>query len=225
VGLGVSIDYKHYTDYNINSVSNTIQSTDLGNASPQILAGISYQLPWHGFAYRKIVGCDPSLYNDQTADGRLVYCYPWRAFVNAKFSTTASQAVDGFTIGVSYRIAKSLDLLMGISLNAFNEVSPAFRAAAVQVTQAQQAAGNPNYKPFNVFSMQNNLRDAFDGFPTQLQQYSCTTVTPSSTAAPVCSTTVGSAIYSGSVTGVQYLPGLSFGVVIPIQLKSLLGAP
>jgi hypothetical protein len=108
---------------------------------------------------------------------------------------------------------------MGISLNAFNEATPGFRAAAVQVTQAQQKAGNPNYTPFDIYAMQHNFRNAFDGFPTQLLQYSCTSTTPSS-----CITTTGSLIYSGSPTGVQYLPGLFFGVVIPIQLKTLLGS-
>lgn len=215
LGLGVSINYKHYSDYN--DVTNILQSTNLGNASPQLLVGISYQTPWHGILYNKI-GCKPSLYN-QDVDGKLVYCYPWRAFINAKFSATASQTVNGFTVGTSYRIAKSLDLLMGISLNPFNEATPGFRAAAIQVTQAQQNAGNPNYAPFDLYKMQHNLRNAFDGFPTQLLQYSCTSTTP-----PTCTTTTGPLIYAGSPTGVQYLPGLFFGVVVPIQLKTLLGS-
>jgi hypothetical protein len=210
------VNAKGLTDYN--DSSNILEATHLGNATPQFLVGISYQVPWHSIFYRKIAvktglakastpQCDPTLYNQDT-DGALIYCYPWRPFINAKFTPDASQTFNGFTYGISHRIAKSLDLLIGLSFSAFNETSPGFQRAAIQTTQTQQAAGNPSYTQFSETAMQHNYHNAFDGFPVQLI---------SSTGQP------GTLIYAGNPLSVHYHPGAFLGVVVPISVKSLLG--
>jgi hypothetical protein len=218
IGIGANLNSKGLTDYN--NASNILEATHLGNATPQLLVGISYQVPWHGFFYSKIkifskdyppnhpVECDPDLYN-QDVDGVLIYCYPWRPFISAKFTTDASQTFNGFTFGMSHRLARYVDVLVGYSFTAFNEASPGFQRAAIQAVETQQAAGNKYYSQFSLTAMQQNWHDAFDGFPTQLI---------SSTG------TAGALIYAGNPLSVHYHSGAFVGVVVPITLKSLLGA-
>jgi len=215
IGLGTNLNAKGLTDYN--NSANIIQTTHLGNGTPQFLVGISYQVPWHGFFYSKISvkapggtpkQCDPTLYNADP-DGALIYCYPWRPFINAKFTSDASQTFNGFTFGISHRLAKSLDLLVGYSFTAFNEASPGFQRAAIQTVEQQQGANNPNYTQFSLTAMQHSWHNAFDGFPTQLI---------SSTGQP------GALIYAGNALSVHYHSGAFVGVAIPVGLKTLLGA-
>lgn len=220
IGLGTNINSKGLTDYT--APANVLQATHLGNATPQILVGVSYQVPWRGLFYSligtrdktggstsKLNACDLSLYNRSDVDGAQIYCYPWRPFVSAKFTTDASQTFNGYTFGISHRIAKSLDLLLGYSFTAFNEASPGFQQAAIQTVRTQQGAKNPNYAGFSVTAMEHNWKNAFDGMPTQLI---------SSTGER------GALIYPGNPVSVHYHSGAFIGVVIPVSLKSLLGS-
>jgi hypothetical protein len=215
VGLGANINSKGLTDYN--NSSNILESTHLGNGTPQLLLGVSFQVPWHGIFYHEIQiksgalpspdRCDPLLYN-QDVDGAKIYCYPWRPFISVKFTPDASQTFNGFTYGISHRLAKNLDLMVGVSYTAFNEASPGFQRAAIETVKTQQAAGNPYYTQFSLVAMQNNWRNAFDGLPTQLI---------SSTGQP------GALIYSGNPLSVHYHPGGFIGIVVPISIKTFVG--
>ena len=221
IGLGANINARSVTDYT--STANIIQSTHLGNATPQYLVGVSYQLSARGIFYSRIhekdtqvdatgkrthPPCSPDFFNEDV-DGALIYCYPWRAFVNAKFASDASQTFNGFTFGISHRLAKSLDLMLGVSYAAFNEVSPGFQRAAIQTVQSAQASGgNHSYDAFSLIALQHNWRNAFDGFPTQALNAGGQT---------------GNLIYAGNALSVHYHPGAFVGIAIPVGLKSLLG--
>lgn len=213
IGLGLNINSKSLSDYT--NSANIIEATHLGNATPQLLVGVEYQVPWHGMFYHLIKiqmpkatpVCDPTLYN-KDVDGALIYCYPWRPFINAKFTTDASQTFNGFTFGIAHRLAKNLDLLIGYSFTAFNEPSPGFQRAAIQTVEQQQAANNPYYTQISLTALQHDWKNAYDGIPTQLI---------SSTGQP------GALIYSGNPLSVHYHSGAFIGVAVPVGLKTLLG--
>lgn len=211
IGIGANLNPKSYSDYT--NAANLLQTTHLGNASPQFLLGISYGLVYHGFFYNHL-GCKEvysgpqKLPAAQMTDAQNVYCYPWRAFVNVKFSPSSSQTFSGFTMGASYRVARSLDVMVGASFTPFNEVTHGFVAAAVQTVKTQQAAGNSQYQQFYLPALQGNWRDAFDGFPTTLIN---------------ADGTQGSPIYAGSPLSVHYHIGGFVGVAVPVSFSSILG--
>jgi hypothetical protein len=149
-GVGAAVNSKGLTDYN--QSANLIQATHLGNATPLFSAGLSIAIPLTG-PLHFVTQCDE--YTDkkgkvhekvyaETPDEKLdniqVYCYPWRVFTSVKFAPDASQTFNGFSFGLSHRIAKPLDLMLGISFSAFNEVTPGFQRAAIQTVTDQQTA-------------------------------------------------------------------------------------
>lgn len=204
IGAGVVLVGK-YPDYNVSS--NVIQATHIGISTPSIAAGVAYKLPFHEpFGFYKKLNCSAQDLTTKRSDAQIAFCYPWKAFVSLKITPDASQTLNGFTYGFSHAIHQYLDLMIGIAYSAHNEISPGFRAAAVNVVTAQQAAKNPNYAQFNISQMESlTSQTAFDGFPTQLI---------STTGAP------GALIYSGSVTINHFRPGLFMGISFPLSFKS-----
>lgn len=114
--------------------------------------------------------------------------------------------------------------MLGVSFSAFNEVSPGFRNAAVNVVTTQQAASNPCYPKaqWNAAILQANGATAWDGFPTQLLSYTGATSSSASgsSSAPIC--TPGAQIYSGSPLVVHYHSGFFIGIAVPISFKTFL---
>jgi hypothetical protein len=204
IGAGVVLVGK-YPDYNVSS--NVIQATHIGISTPSIAAGVAYKLPFHEpFGFYDKLHCTAQDLTTKRSDAQIAFCYPWKAFVSLKITPDASQTLNGFTYGFSHALHQYLDLMIGIAYSAHNEISPGFRAAAINVVTAQQAAKNPNYAQFNISQMENlTSQTAFDGFPTQLI---------SATGAP------GALIYSGSVTVNHFRAGLFMGVSFPLSFKS-----
>jgi hypothetical protein len=193
-----------YPDYNVSS--NILEATHVGISTPSFVAGVAYKLPLHDFYGYNKLGCGPGDLTTKTSDARIAFCYPYKAFVNLKFTPDASQTFNGFTFGLSHALHQYLDIMVGVAYSSHNEVSPGFQQAAVSVVKAQQAAGNPYYSQFNLAALQaNTSQTAFDGFPTQLLNANGTT---------------GSLIYSGNVTVSHYRPGLFLGISIPLGFKS-----
>lgn len=198
-----------FGDYNDNA--NILESTHLGASTPQYAVGLSYRLPIYGpFSKIKKLGCATDAYTATYPEARAAYCFPYKAFVSFKFNPDASQTFNGYTFGVSHAIAYSyLDLMIGLSYSAFNEVSPGFQQAAINVVTAQQAANNPYYAQYNLAALKSNRPTAYDGFPVQLLKADGTT---------------GSLIYSGNPLVAHYHPGLFLGVSVPLSFKTFLGA-
>ena len=205
-GIG-SLITGNRTNYKVNSTANVLEGTQIGRASPQLLAGVSFQLPvpaanhWHS-------NC-PNQWTDS--------CRPWHAFVSLKFSTDSTQTILGYTFGVTYRITKYLDLLLGYTLTPFQEPSPGFQRAAVRAV-----ALNPTlYPTFNAAALNNNIAGAFDGFPLQIQK-ACTTGAQCSTNT---TGTVGVNLYAGDPLESRYYGGLMIGISVPVSLNSIFGMP
>ena len=151
LGLGSLLVRHNVTDY-LNQ-SNVLQSTSLGRATPQLLAGVSFRtrLPSPLARFRG-ADCGCELWEQR----------PWSAFVSVKFSPGSSQAVNGYVIGGSFALAHHVDVLVGYSLTPINEPSPGLRAIAYQyVVERQKKNALPN---FDANALAANDSQAFDGF-------------------------------------------------------------
>ena len=216
IGAGAVISHQ-YADYNDNS--NVLQTTHVGDSTPQYLIGVAYKLPFHelfGAYQSKSLDCHVVDFSSPGSDAKAAFCYPWKAFVNFKFTPDASQTFNGFTYGLSHAIHKDLDLLMGVSYSAYNETSPGFQAAAINTLTTQLAAKNPCYSQSTLNAISNPPTKfaatvAYDGFPTQLLTNSGTASTP------VC--TPGVQIFAGSPLVTHYHTGFFIGVAIPLSFK------
>ncbi len=151
IGLGSLITGNH-TDYKVNSSANVLEGNLVGRASPQLLAGLAFQLLLPGLRSTKNFPTVPQ---------------PWHAFVSLKFATSASQTITGYTFGITFRVQRYLDLLAGYALTPFSEPSPGFTKAAV--IAAAQGPTLPGYQGFIAPALNNNIAGAFDGFPLQKQ--------------------------------------------------------
>jgi hypothetical protein len=203
-GIG-SLITGNRTSYKVNSAATTpvLEGTLIGRASPQLLAGLAFQLP------------APSLWRTQPKLGDANY-HPWHAFASLKFSTESGQTIIGYTFGITYRIMPYLDLLLGYTLTPFQDPAPGFRNAAVQAVQsnlALLAAGKTDpYVNFNGPALNNNRAGAFDGFPVQV-------------AAGSNVGTVGQNLYNGSPLEPHYRGGVLIGISVPVSLNGILGIP
>jgi hypothetical protein len=201
IGIGSDLSFTDASDYSNNS--NILSSNEIGSSTPQYLIGVSFQTRIYGVAYHHL-NCHGSDY--ASANPTSTYCYPWKAFINLKLSTSSNQTLSGFTFGLSHSLTSHLDIMSGFAYSAYNEPSPGFVGAAVQTVQTQQAAKNPYYTQFSPTDMNNKSKNAFDGFPTQL----------------ISSTGVaGAQIYSGNILSTNYHPGWFLGINVPISLGSL----
>jgi len=212
LGAGSVLNSTKFGDYN--NSSNILQTTHLGSSTPQYTVGLAYKLPIYGpFAKVPQLHCGTDAYTVAYPEARSTYCFPLKAFVSLKFTPDASQTLNGFTFGLSHALASYngtplLDLMVGVSYTAFNEVSPGFQQAAINTVTTQQAANNPYYAQYNLEALKANNPTAFDGFPIQLLKADGTT---------------GPLIYTASPLVSHYHSGLFLGVSIPILLKSFLG--
>jgi hypothetical protein len=171
--------------------------------------GLAYKLAFREaipLVYRKN-NCTPDSFNRSGSEGANAFCYPWKVFASLKFSPDASQTFNGFTYGLSHAVHRYLDIMVGLSYSAHNEVAPGFQLAAVNTVKIQQAANNPFYAQWDVNTLQKNGATAYDGFPTQLLKADGTT---------------GSLIYSGTPLVVHYHSGFFMGISVPLQFKNLL---
>lgn len=201
--LGVGSLILRDEDVDYQNQSNVLHATNLGRATPQLMAGVSFRtkIPSLLPRYRQLRSCTSSekLEDTKKTCGEIWQTRPWNAFVSLKFAPGASQTLNGFVFGGTYAVASHFDLLIGFALTPINEPAPGFRAAAAQFVRTQQAQGKD--LNFNPTAMLNNDPNAFDGFP----------VTDASSAL----------IYQGNPTTVHYRNGFVLGISIPIYFKSL----
>jgi hypothetical protein len=149
LGVGSQVINPDASDY-MND-SNVLHATNLGSATPQLLAGVSF---------RSHV---PSLTRRWRNSEEIWQRHPWSGFVSLKFAPGASQVLNGYVIGGTYSIAKYLNALVGFALTPVNEPSPGFRVTAAQFVASQQKLGlDLNFDPNAMLA---NKRSAFDGFP------------------------------------------------------------
>ena len=205
LGIGSLINNPAGSDYT--NQSNTLASTNLGRASPQYLVGVSFRTP-----YPRLGGVNPEKLKECPAADKLTdlspakcqywHQYPWKAFVNVKFTSGASQTINGFVIGGSYQFAHWVDGLIGFGLTPFNEASPGLKVAASQYVTAQQKQGN--LLNFDPTAMLAGKRNAFDGFSLL--------------------DSTGKLIYSGTPLEVHYRGGVVIGIAVPISFKSSLAS-
>jgi len=216
LGIGSLIVVSGSTDYT--DQSNVIHSNNIGKATPQFLAGVSFRSHLPNIVPR-YWGCtwdtskpqkpspDAAPRREEVASNKGKACdyaepwekRPWSAFVSVKFAPGSSQSLNGFVFGASYAFTKYLTALVGFALTPVNEPSPGFRTTAAQFVTMEQKQGQ--YLNFNPNAMLSNTPNAFDGFP----------VTDST----------GKLIYSGSPLTVHYHGGAVFGVSIPIYFSSV----
>lgn len=149
LGVGSLIVGSDVSDYKVNSQTNVFDVSNVGRATPQLLTGGAFKLPFGNFSKR------------------IGVAQPWYSFVSLKFAPDSSQTFSGYVVGGSYKISKSLAFLAGFALTPVNEPSPGFRAAAVQAVS--QNPNVPIYQRFNLNALQSNSQNAFDGFPTFAQ--------------------------------------------------------
>lgn len=190
LGVGSLLINPSITDYTVNNENSVLQTTNLGSASPQLLAGAAFQLelPNFGKGARNLFGPKP-----------------WFAFLSLKFSPTSSQTLNGYVVGMSYKFNKAFAGLAGYALTPVQEPSPGFRAAAIQVVS--QNPNVPAYQRFNLNDLQQNNRNAYDGFPLFVQS----TTGPTTTR-----------VFIGDSTVVHYHGGFVIGVAVPISIKAAL---
>jgi hypothetical protein len=145
IGAGAVLSTTKFGDYN--NSSNILQTTHLGSSTPQFVAGIAYKLPIRPFIPKlyNYLGCSKDSFFSPLNEGQAAYCYPLKVFVSLKFSPDASQTFNGFTYGISHALHKRLDVMLGVSYSAHNEISPGFIQAAVNTVKTQTALGNKNY--------------------------------------------------------------------------------
>jgi len=128
---------------------------------------------------------------------------PWSAFINIKFAPGASQTINGYVLGGSYRLTSYLDILAGFALTPVNVPAPGLRSAANNYVTQQQKLGND--LEFNPEAMLNNAENAFDGFSLL--------------------DSTGKLIYTGTPLEVDYRGGVVVGVSIPITFSSFFKSP
>jgi hypothetical protein len=193
LGVGSLLIKPGLTDYKVNNENSVLGTANLGSASPQLLAGAAFRLAVPNFG---------------KGASRLFGPQPWFAFLSLKFSPDSSQTLNGYVLGMSYKFNKAFAGLAGYALTPVQEPSPGFRAAAIQVVS--QNPNVPAYQRFNLNDLQQNNRNAYDGFPLFVQ----TAAGPSTTR-----------LFSGDPTVVHYHGGFVIGVAIPISLKAALTGP
>lgn len=184
------------TDYKVNSTANVLEGTSIGNATPQLMAGVDFRLPIPGIP----LPGHPGRHN------------PWDVFVSLKFAPGTNESLDGFVFGISYRIASHLSVLAGFALSPFNEPAPGFKLAAINAVNTN--TNKSLYAGYSAASLQANGPGAYDGFPLLQQPL------PGSGGS-----NVNPNLYPGDPLETQYRPGLILGVSVPISFGSFLGAP
>lgn len=191
IGLASRISGPMINNY---QTSNGVLSvTSLGRATPQLLTGLGFDF------------CDPN------ATGMSSFCknrFTSRlgAFISAQFGSGSSQAVTGYSLGMTIGMGKYLRGLVGFSLTPENEISPGFLTAASQYV-TKNSGLFPGINPAN---LQGNAYGAFDGI-----QYTNTVPAPGSAA----TTTI---YYAGPVTTTHYRGGFLIGVAFPINIYNLI---
>ena len=204
LGVGSLVINPNASDYT--NDSNVLHTTNLGSATPQILAGVSFRshIPGLTRRWRDKPENGPRCSEKMVDNCREPWQYhPWSAFVSLKFAPSASQALNGYVIGGTYSITRFLDVLVGFGLTPVQEASPGFRVTAAQFVANQQKLGlDLNFDPNAMLA---NKRNAFDGFP----------VTDAN----------GKLIYAGSPTTVHYRGGAVVGVAFPLHFASAFKAP
>jgi hypothetical protein len=152
LGVGSLIAGPNVNDYKVNAQNSLLETTNLGRATPQLLTGAAFRLPfgiWSEGARRRF---GPN---------------PWYAFLSLKFSPQSSQTFSGYVLGGSFKLAKAFSVLAGYALTPIQEPSPGFRTAAAQVVQ--QNSTLPFYQRFDPNALLQNRPEAFDGFPLFVQ--------------------------------------------------------
>src|SRR5258708_403016 len=160
LGVGSLILKGDVTDYKTNNQNSVLATTNLGRATPQLLTGASFRLPFG---------------NLSKGAKRRIGPRPWYAFLSLKFSPESSQTFSGYVIGGSYKLSKSFAFLAGYALTPIQEHSPGFRSAAVQVVNQNPTV--PIYQRFDANALQHNSPNAYDGFPLFVQNASGPTTT------------------------------------------------
>lgn len=160
LGVGSLIIKAGVTDYKVNNQVNILQTSNLGRATPQLLTGAAFRLPFGNFS---------------KGAARRIGRRPWYAFLSLKFSPESSQTFSGYALGGSYKLASAFSVLAGYSLTPIQEPSPGFRTAAAQVVQQNPTI--PIYQRFDANAMLQNREDAFDGFPLFVQDATGPTTT------------------------------------------------
>ena len=163
LGIGSLIVNTNVTDYKINNQNNLnslLETTNLGRATPQLLTGAAFRLPFGNFK----------------GATRRFGPHPWYAFLSLKFSPQSSQTFSGYVVGGSYKLNKTFGVLAGYALTPVQEPSPGFRSAAVQVVVQNPTV--PIYQRFDASALQHNSLNAYDGFPLFVQNASGPTSKP-----------------------------------------------
>lgn len=160
LGVGSLIVGADETDYKPDSQTTALHTTNLGRATPQLLTGAAFQLPFGPYPRRARERAGPR---------------PWYAFLSLKFSPDSSQTFSGYVLGGSFKLAPAFSLLAGYALTPMQEPSPGFRAAAVQLVE--QNPNLPIYQRFDPMALGENRPNAFDGFPLFVQNASGPTTT------------------------------------------------
>jgi hypothetical protein len=208
LGLGSLLLHPSRTDYV--HESNVLHATNLGPATPQLMAGVSFrtELP-SPFARFRGKPCSEDIpgggSGSPSGSGRDPRCqawkiHPWSAFVSLKFSPSSSEAIDGYVLGGSFSITRHLDILLGFALSPVNEPGPGFRTTAARFVREQLARGE--VADFSPEQMLANSRNAFDGFGTI--------------------DAAGRVIFVGEPLAVRYRGSVIVGVSIPIYFRTAL---
>jgi hypothetical protein len=201
LGIGSRVGGPGVTNYKTTS-ANVLEATNLGQATPQALAGLGFPLCGLGG------GSNPQESEKSSEKAPASFCgnrlgKRLGVFVSAQFGTGGDSALTGFTVGGSIHVSKALHFLAGFSMNPISEPAPGFRIAASQYVSAH--AGQ--YPGINPAALAANNPDAFDGFQYVIPP-------PAGSSAP------GTPIYPGDVLTTHYRGGFFIGVAFPLSLKS-----
>jgi hypothetical protein len=197
LGMGARILGTRDTNYKTTS-SNVLETTNLGRATPQAVAGLGFAFCGSDAGPKTKVKSEegtPHWFCANQVTSKL------SAFVAPTFGSGGSDTLSGFTIGVGFHASKVLHLLVGYSMTPLNEVTPGFQKAASQYV----AGHSSQYPGLDPVAMAGNKPNAFDGF-----QY----VIPPGAGA----TGLGTAIYPGDPLTTHNRSGLFIGVAFPVNL-------
>jgi hypothetical protein len=214
-GVGSVLAGVEATSYKIDTQNNALSQTNVGKKKVEILLGGGFILPFHASGHWiEKSWCGTKDEKEEAAkNGKLCRdggdveyrdYRPWETFLSIRFAPSSDQTINGFVVGVGYRITKYFTLLTGYSLSPVDEPTHGFRAATSQIV-----AANPTISPYNHFNaadLLNNKPGAFDGFPLFLYNANGVTTTKIFPTSPVVT---------------HHRSGIFFGVGIPLNLTAL----
>lgn len=137
-GAGVNLRRDDFVDFRVSE--DTLLTVNDSRTRPEIIAGLLFNIPhWNN----------------------------WDILASMEFTEDGPESIDGFLLGLGWRLGPQISLVFGYSLRQGQELSYGFRREAARVVAEQQALSNPSYERFELNASGTALRrlEMYDGLP------------------------------------------------------------